>query len=87
MKRIVLTLATAGILCVAAAGQAMAHGHHHHHGFYRPGVVVVRPPVVVPRPVVVAPRYYAPVYPRCYHAAPAYGFYYQGRGLSIGVDF
>jgi hypothetical protein len=94
MKRIALILATFGILCVAV-GQAQAgdfhHGYHGYHGYYgghHNNVVVVRSPVWVAPRVVVPVPVYPPVYrPGCYYPAPAYGFYYQGRGLSIGVGF
>ena len=88
MRRVALILATLGILCVAA-GQVQAHGYHHGHAYYGGyyGAVVVRPPVVIAPPVVVAPPIYPTYYPRCYYSAPSYGFYYQGRGLSIGVGF
>jgi hypothetical protein len=89
MRRIALMLAILGILSVAA-GQVQAHEHHYaygpHHGWYAP--VVVRPHVwVAPRavmPVPVAPSVYP--YGYCY-PGPAYGVYYQSRGLSIGVGF
>ena len=97
MKRIALTLAI--LLCGAVAG-AQAGGPHHgyhgqygghggyHHGYgyrYRAPVVVARPSIVVAPPLVVpACRHYGYRY---YDPAPAYGFYYEGRGLSIGVGF
>lgn len=87
MKRFTLILATLAILCVTA-GQAQAHGYHHGHGGYRPAycgpaVVYRAPPVVV-----VPPRVYPPVYDyRYYGPRPSSGFYYQGRGISIGVGF
>lgn len=95
MKRVALILATVAILCVAAAGQAQAHPYHHGHGgyhgayyggYYRP--VVVRPTVVYSPAVVPAPIY-PPYYGnRCDYPAPYYSnFYYQGRGLSIGIGF
>jgi hypothetical protein len=98
MRRALLVLTTLGILCFAGsyaqAGGYYHHGHgpyHHgpyHHGrFYGP--VVVRPPVVYAPPIVVRPRVvYPPVYGYPYYepAAP-FNFYYQGRGVSVGVGF
>jgi hypothetical protein len=91
MKRLALILTVAGILCVSAS-QAWAHGYHHGHGNYyygRPGVVVVRPPVWVDSPVIVRPRVvYPPVYRyRYFEPAPAFGFRYEGPGVSVGVGF
>lgn len=97
MRRIALTLATLGILCLAA-GQAQAHkyhhgrhGHHGHHGrHHRATVVVGRPCWAAPPMVVRVPAYrpvYRPMYHYPYYSAPAYGFYYQRRGLSIGIGF
>jgi hypothetical protein len=85
MRRVTLILAILGILCVAV-GQVQAHGYHHNHGpAYYHGY---RGPVVMRPPVVIAPPIYPPIYrPRCYEPVPYYGFYYQGRGLSIGVGF
>lgn len=87
MRRFALMLATLGILCVAA-GQAQAHGyrpyyggHGYHHGYCAPAVVYPR--VWAPPVVVVPPRAYPPVYV----ARPGTGFYYQGRGVSIGIGF
>ena len=93
MKRVLLILATLGILCFAGS-QAQANGYHGHGGYYygghhgyHHGPVVVRSPWVAP-PVIVRVPAYPPVYaPRCYYPGPSYGFYYQGRGLSIGVGF
>jgi len=88
-----------GILCVAA-GQAQAHDFHHHGGhhggYYAP--VVVRPlvwvaprvvvPVLPPPVVVYRPAIYPPVYRyRYYEPVPRAGFYYQSRGLSLGVGW
>jgi hypothetical protein len=102
MKRVAWILTVLGILCLAA-GQAQAHdgryygGHHggyhgvYHGGFYGP--VVVRPQVwvgprvlvpVAPPPVVAYPPAYRY---RCYEPIPSGGFYYRGRGLSIGVGW
>ena len=98
MRRVLLTLATLGILAVAAspawADHGNYHGYHHgyhHGGFYAPAYVHPRvwvaPPVVMPYggyPVVVpAPVYrYRPYYPEVQS-----GFYYRGPGVSIGVGF
>ncbi len=88
MRRVALILATFAILCVTASQvQAHHHGHGYHHGgWYGPAVVRphawVAPPMVMPVPV------YPPVYrPRYYYPTPGYGFYYQGRGVSVGVGF
>jgi len=100
MKRVAWILTVLGILCFAT-GQAQAHdwyhgGHHGYHGAYYGGYhgpVVVRPQVWVgPRvivPVVPPPEVlYPPVYRyRYYEPVPSGGFYYRGRGLSIGVDW
>jgi hypothetical protein len=90
MRRVALILATLGILCLAA-GQLQAHEYHHgHHGYpghyayYRAPVVVRAAPVVVP--YVAYPPVCRP-WPYYYYPAPASGFYYQGRGLSIGIGF
>ena len=93
MKRVALVLATLGILCIAAAS-AQADGYHHGHGYHRGyyggyyGPVVVRSPVWVAPPVVVPAPIFPPVYRTRYcYPEPSYGFYYQGRGLPIGVGF
>ena len=90
MKRVTLILATLAILCVTA-GQIQAHGYHPGHGVYHHGYrgpVVVRSPGWIAPPVVVRVPSYPPVYRyRYYDPSPSYGFYYQGRGLSIGVGF
>jgi hypothetical protein len=98
MRRVALILTVLGILGVAAS-QVQAHDFYHHGGYYGRyygsyyGPVVVRPPVYyAPRvvvPVPVAPRaYYPPACGyRCYTPYPYYGFYYQSRGLSIGIGF
>ncbi len=86
---------------VQAYGPSYRGGHHHayynsgyHHAYYGAAVVrspvYVAPRVVVRAPVVVYPRplYYAPCYRYPYWspvAAP--GFYYQSRGLSIGIGW
>ncbi|MEN6407672.1 MAG: hypothetical protein ABFC77_14525 [Thermoguttaceae bacterium] len=92
MRRAMMLLAVAGMLCVAA-GQAEAHGpgpmrpHHYYHGG-RPPVVVMRPPMVVGPRYWVAPPPPPPMCPPpCYEPAPMSGFYYYGRGISIGVGF
>ena len=101
MRRVACVLTVLGILCVAA-GQAQADGWHHggyyggHHGGYY-GNVVVRPIFVSPQfavPVLPPPRVVYPPYtyrPACgyryYAPAPSAGFYYQGRGLSLGVGW
>jgi hypothetical protein len=72
--------------------------HHGYQGYHGPVVrwpVAMAPRVVVP--VRVAPRvvyrpdygYYPYCAPRPYYYGPSpyYGFYYQSRGLSIGVGF
>ena len=58
-----------------------------------PTMLVQPPPRVYYRPApyyrpYYAPvtRYYAPV-PRYYAPAPRYNFYYQNRGLSLGIGF
>ena len=93
MKRIALVLMTLGILSLAA-GTVQAHGYHYGYGpyyGYHHGIVAVRPsvwvapPVIAPYPVY-RPAYAYPYYPY-YCPAPSAGFYYQGRGLSIGVGF
>jgi hypothetical protein len=91
MKRLALTLAVAGILCLTA-GITQAHDYHHGHGNYYRGhndVVIVRPPVWANPPVVVRPRVvYPPVYRYRYcEPAPSFGFRYNGPGLSVGVGF
>jgi hypothetical protein len=94
MRRVLLTLATLGILAVAASPALAGHGYHHgyrHGGFYAPAYVQPRvwvaPPVVVPYggyPAVVP----APVYRyRPYYPGVQSGFYYRGPGVSIGVGF
>jgi hypothetical protein len=94
MRRVLLTLATMGILAVAASPALADHGYHHgyrHGGFYAPAYVQPRvwvaPPVVAPYvgyPVVVPP----PVYRyRPYYPGVQSGFYYRGPGVSIGVGF
>jgi hypothetical protein len=46
--------------------------------------VLLQPRLYVPAPA----YYYPPVYPyRCYTPLPYYGFYYQGRGISLGIGF
>lgn len=94
MRRIALIL-VAFVTLGFAGGQLQAHDFHHgygpgHHayGFYREPVRMP-PPAWVPPPPVAAVRGYPPVVyrPRCYEPAPTYGFYYQGRGLSIGIGF
>ena len=94
MKRVACVLTVLGILCVAA-GQAQAHDfyHHTHHGtvilslphWVAPQVVVAVPPP----PAVVYPQvFYPPVYRyRYYEPVPRAGFYYQGRGWSLGVGW
>ena len=91
MRRALLILATFGIVCLAA-NQVQAHEYHHGYGLYHHGPVIVRAPLVVgPTVVVPAPVYpqvvYPPMYRYPYYPRPAYGFYYQGRGLSLGVGF
>ena len=90
MRRVALILTILGTLCVAA-GQAQANDFHHGRGYYYGGYhgpVVVRTPVWAAPAVVVPAPVYPRVYgPRCYYPGPSYGFYYQGRGLSIGVGF
>lgn len=102
MKRVALILTVLGILCLASS-QAYAHGGHRgghhdgyavHHGGHYCGPVV-RPQVWVgPRVIVpVAPPpavMYRPAYPYAYPyyaPAPSGGFYYRGRGLSLGVGW
>ena len=97
MKRFALILAVLGILCVTAT-QVQAHEHYYyanpHYGYYY-GPRVVYPPVILgPGAMVGSPRilpvpvYAAPVYyPRYYAPVPRYGFYYQNRGLSLGIGF
>jgi hypothetical protein len=73
------------------------HGGYHHGAYYGRyyggyyGPVVVRPPVWVgPRAIVPVPptAVYGPAYACPYYAPyPRYGFYYQGRGLSLGIGF
>jgi len=94
MRRVLLTLATMGILAVAASPALADHGYYHgyhHGGCYAPAYVHPRvwvaPPVVMPyvgyRAVVPAPVYrYRPYYPNVQS-----GFYYRGPGVSIGVGF
>ena len=100
MRRVACILTMLGFLCVAAS-QAQAHNPYYHngyhHGYY--GSVIVRPSVyVAPRvvypvascPTVVYPRplYYPPVYGYQYaYPVAAPGFYYQSRGLSLGVGW
>ena len=90
MKRITLILATFALLCLAG-GQAQAHGHHGHHGhhgYHGRGRVVVHAPVWAgPRRFAPPPVYRSVYRPRYYYAAPSYGFYYRGRGVSVGVGF
>ena len=99
MKRAVCLLTVLGILCVAAS-QAQAHDYYHHGGRYHHsyfGVVVPAPPVVVsprvyypvaPAPVVYPRAVYYPTYRYRYcQPVPRGGFYYQGRGLSLGVGW
>jgi hypothetical protein len=75
------------------------HGGGHYGGYCR-DTVVVRPPffatprfvVPLPPPQTVYPAVvyppYSPVYPYRYYApVPRAGFYYQGRGLSLGVGW
>jgi hypothetical protein len=100
MRRVTLILATFAVLCLAA-GQARADGYHHghggyggHHGGYY-GPMMVRPLVRIAPPVVVPAPIFAPAYPVAptgypywnYYPGPSYGFYYQGRGVSVGVGF
>jgi hypothetical protein len=91
MRRVTLILATFAMLFVAV-GQAQAHHPGGYYGGYRyggyyPGPVVVRSPVWV-GPRVIAPAPDWPIYRARYYApAPSYGFYYQGRGVSVGVGF
>jgi hypothetical protein len=99
MRRIALVLTVLGILCVAV-GQAQAHGPYyyggHHRAYYAP-VVVSAPVWATPRVVVAAPVvvYRRPVcypsaysYPSPYYApVPRAGFYYQSRGLSLGIGW
>jgi hypothetical protein len=93
MRRLALTLVTLGVL-LATAGAVQAHEYHHGYGPYYYGPHHPRVPVVVRSPVVVAPPVVSPypVYPptytyEYYTPAPAYGLYYHGRGLSIGIGF
>jgi hypothetical protein len=87
MKRVALIAAIVGLFCVAV-GQAQAHHPYYKHpGYYHHGEVVVRQPVVVNRPVMVIEQMPPPPPPCYYYYGPARGFYYQGRGLSIGVGF
>jgi hypothetical protein len=76
------------------------HGGHHnayhyggyHNAYYAPVVVprvyvaprVMVPPVIYPRPL-----YYRSCYDYPYYAPlpPAGGFYYQSRGLSLGIGW
>ena len=97
MKRVALILAVLGILSVAA-GQVQAHDHHYYanpyYGRYCAPRVVYPPVFIGPEAIVGGPRiipapvYSRPVYyPRYYAPVPRYGFYYQGRGLSLGIGF
>ena len=98
MKRVALILTVLGILGFAAS-QVQAHDFYHHGGYHGGyygsyyGPVVVRPPVwVAPRVVVPVPVpppvVYRPAYGYPYCApCPRYGFYYQSRGLSLGIGF
>lgn len=90
MRRFALMLATLGILCVAAS-QVQAHDYHHGHGGYHRsyyGPAMVYPRVWAPPAVIVRAPVYPPVYGYRYCAPrPSSGFYYQGRGVSIGVGF
>jgi hypothetical protein len=73
------------------------HGGGYHHGYYPGGVGFAQPVFVAPRfvaPVLLPPRVVYPPYtyrPGCvyryYEPAPRIGFYYQGRGLSLGVGW
>jgi hypothetical protein len=102
MKRLALLLvAMVGLGFVASTANAKSPHHYyqpvpHHHYVspYRAYYVapVVRPPVLLrPQLYVPAPAYYyyyPSVYPyRCYEPLPHYGFYYQGRGVSLGIGF
>jgi len=99
MKRIAMILAVLGILSVAAS-QVQAHEHHYYYyakpyygRYYAPRVVY--PPVILgPEAMIGSPRilpvplYPQPAYyPRYYAPVPRYGFYYQNRGLSLGIGF
>ena len=99
MRRVACIVTVLGILCVAT-GQAQAHDfyHHGHHGGYYSDTVVVRPPyfitpqfvvpVLPPRAVVYPQPICQPAYGYRYYApVPRAGFYYQGRGLSLGVGW
>jgi len=103
MRRVLLILATMGILAVAASPALADHGYYHgyrHGGFYAPAYVhprvLVAPPVVVPYGGYEAVAPYggypavvpAPVYRyRPYYPGVQSGFYYRGPGVSIGVGF
>ncbi len=94
MRRITLILA-AFVTLGLAGSQLQAHDFYHgyaprHYGYRVHHAPVLAPPLVRVAPPVIAPvRVYPPVVyrPRCYEPAPSYGFYYQGRGLSIGIGF
>jgi hypothetical protein len=91
MKRVALILAVVGILCLGI-GQIQAndfhHGHHGYYGGYRHGPVVVARPIWIAPAAVVPYAVYPPVYrPWYYYPGTASGFYYQGRGVSIGIGF
>jgi hypothetical protein len=72
------------------------NGYYHggyHHGYYGSVVVprvYVAPRWVVPAPAVIYPRplYYRSCYDYPYYAPlPPAGFYYQSRGLSLGIGW
>jgi hypothetical protein len=73
----------------------------HHHAYYssaviRPNVfiaprvvvqaVVPAPTAICPQPLFYRPVYTCPAYPY-YAPVPSAGFYYQSRGLSLGIGW
>ena len=103
MRRVAFALTVLGILCVAAGQAQAHDFHHHgyHGGHYAPVVVrsqvFVAPrvvyPAVVPTPTAICPQplFYRPVYSYPYYPyyapVPRAGFYYQSRGLSLGIGW
>lgn len=82
---------TAATLSSASTGFHGYEGYHHgHHGYYTNPHITCYPPVVRVPTVVVAPPqpvYVQPYQYQNYYYGPSSGFYYQGRGISIGVGF
>ena len=85
MKRIVLAVVAMAAIGLAAPAMAtdgrhdFDYGHHHHHHCYYP----YRTIEVCPRPV-----YLPPTCHDGYSTSYGYpGFYYRGRGVSVGIGY